>query len=79
MAKIIIGIITRSEKFLRYRKKKFFRKSFRPSIKGWRIPRILVLLGLFRIWLYPKIFRSRMVKKATARRIRTIMRMLLKK
>jgi len=39
------------------------------SARGWGIPIRLTLLGPFRSWMYPKIFRSRRVKNAIARSI----------
>ena len=40
-------------------------KSLIASLNGWAIPIILTLFGPFRNWLYPKIFRSNKVTKAT--------------
>lgn len=40
--------------------------NFRASAKGWTIPQIPTLLGPLRICIYPRTFRSRSVKKATA-------------
>ena len=34
-------------------------------LKGWNIPNDIILLGPFRSWIYPKIFRSDKVKNAT--------------
>lgn len=42
------------------------RNSFIASARGWGIPAIPTLLGPFRNWIYPKIFRSRSVKNAIA-------------
>lgn len=39
------------------------------SAKGWGIPMSLTLLGPFRSWIYPKIFRSNNVKNAIAKSI----------
>ena len=41
-----------------------FTKSFRASARGWGSPVIDTLLGPFRSWMYPRIFRSKRVKKA---------------
>ena len=41
-------------------------KSLIASAIGWGRPIIVTLLGPFRSWLYPKIFRSRRVKNAIA-------------
>jgi len=49
----ILGIITS------------FEKSLIASLNGCNKPIILTLLGPLRIWLYPKIFRSSRVMKAT--------------
>lgn len=40
---------------------KFLLKSFKASLKGCKIPIIPTLLGPFRIWIYPKNFRSKIV------------------
>lgn len=40
---------------------KFLLKSFKASLKGWSRPINPTLLGPFRIWIYPKIFRSKIV------------------
>jgi len=39
------------------------------SLKGWTIPIIITLLGPFRNWEYPKIFRSNRVINATFTKI----------
>lgn len=39
--------------------------NFNASAKGWAIPIVNALLGPFRDWLNPKIFRSNNVIKAT--------------
>jgi hypothetical protein len=45
--------------------------SFTASAMGWGIPLRLTLLGPFRSWMYPKIFRSSRVKNAIASKIQT--------
>lgn len=40
---------------------KFLLKSLSASLNGCRIPNRPTLLGPFRIWIYPKIFRSKIV------------------
>lgn len=40
---------------------KFLLKSLIASLKGCRIPISPTLLGPFRIWIYPRIFRSKIV------------------
>lgn len=48
-------------KFIDSEGNKFLLKSFRASLKGCKIPINPTLLGPFRIWIYPKIFRSKIV------------------
>lgn len=55
------GVIYDIMKFIISVGSKFLLNSFKASLIGWRIPNIPTLLGPFRIWMYPKIFRSRMV------------------
>jgi hypothetical protein len=60
-----------------------FVKSFIASAIGCKIPKIETLLGPFRRWEYPRIFRSSKVKKAMDKRIkiiveRGVMRLLTK-
>lgn len=43
------------------------RKSLRASAIGCGSPIIATLFGPFRLWMYPRTFRSRRVKKAIAR------------
>lgn len=43
-----------------------FRNSFRASAIGWGSPMIDTLFGPLRVWIYPRILRSRRVKKAIA-------------
>lgn len=45
-----------------------FTNSFKASAIGWGRPIIATLFGPFRSWIYPRIFRSRRVKNAIARR-----------
>lgn len=47
-----------------------FVNNFKASAKGWGIPMIPTLFGPFRIWMYPRIFRSNKVKKAMANKIK---------
>ena len=53
-------------------KKSSFVKSFSPSKTGWKTPQNNTLLGPRRLWVNPKILRSKRVKNATERRIPTI-------
>ena len=47
-------------------------KSFRPSANGWSRPQGPTTLGPLRACMWPRIFRSTRVRKATARRTQII-------
>lgn len=55
------GVIYDNIKFMDSEGKRFLLKSFRASLNGCKIPINPTLLGPFRIWIYPKIFRSKIV------------------
>lgn len=55
------GVIYDIIKFIISVGSKFLLNNLSASLMGWRIPNIPTLLGPFRIWIYPKIFRSRIV------------------
>lgn len=57
----IAGVIYDNEKFIISMDSNVLLKSFKASLKGCRIPVIPTLLGPFRNWIYPKIFRSKIV------------------
>lgn len=57
----IAGVINDNRIFIFSEGTKFLLKSFKASLKGCRIPNIPTLLGPFRVWIYPKILRSRIV------------------
>jgi hypothetical protein len=50
-----------------------FKNNFAASAIGWSSPNTLTLLGPFRRWEYPKIFRSSNVKNAIAINVVIIM------
>jgi hypothetical protein len=55
------GVIEVTNEFIVSWLIKFLLKSLIASLKGCRIPIKPTLLGPFRIWIYPKIFRSKIV------------------
>ena len=58
-----IGIIMKGERFILKGWVCSFENSLIASAIGWGIPIILTLFGPFRNWIYPRIFRSKRVKK----------------
>lgn len=59
--KDMAGVLTDKSEFIISEFTKFLLKSFNASLKGCKIPIIPTLLGPFRICIYLKIFRSRIV------------------
>lgn len=57
----IAGVINDKNMFIFSERIKFLLNSFNASLKGCKIPNKPTLFGPFRIWIYPKIFRSRIV------------------
>lgn len=53
-----------------------FVSNFSTSANGWGIPAIPTLLGPFRSCMYPRVFRSRRVKKAIASIAPTMFRIM---
>lgn len=61
MKRDIAGVIYEMIMFIDSEGKIFLLKSFKASLKGCKIPIRPTLLGPLRIWIYPKILRSKMV------------------
>lgn len=59
--KEVAGVIKDIIKFIFSDGSKFLLKSFKASLKGCKSPNIPTLLGPFRVWIYPNIFRSKIV------------------
>lgn len=57
----IAGVINDKNIFMFSDKIRFLLKSFSASLKGCKIPINPTLFGPFRIWIYPRIFRSKIV------------------
>lgn len=57
----IEGVIYDNTKFIDSNEIRFLLNNLIPSLKGCIIPIIPTLLGPFRIWIYLKIFRSKIV------------------
>lgn len=55
------GVENDNEKFINSEGKRFLLNNLIASLKGWRIPKKPTLLGPFRIWIYLRIFRSKIV------------------
>ena len=68
------GLNKNKKKLLLYGSLSSLEKSFTASEKGCKIPKMDVLLGPFRSWERPKIFRSIKVKKATLIKTGTIIK-----
>lgn len=59
--RLIIGATMNGEMLASFGFDCSFKNSFKASAKGCGSPRIPTLLGPFRVWKYPSIFRSRRV------------------
>lgn len=66
---LIIGDIMNKKKFDKFKFEYSLVNNLIASAKGSGMAIKLILLGPLRSWMYPKIFRSKRVKKAIATRI----------
>lgn len=57
----VAGVIYEIIKFVFSEVSKFLLNNFKASLNGCKIPIIPTLLGPLRIWIYPRIFRSKIV------------------